>query len=147
MQPLVSLCALSRVFRQKSGIFGATRLLQAVREVNLELFPGRTLGVVGESGSGKSTLGRMAAGLLPPSSGEVRILGESLYGPRGVVRRPSGGAQMIFQDPYSSFNPRMRVGKAVEEPLLWTGKPLTPQERRRRVEAALAQVGLDSRQA
>jgi peptide/nickel transport system ATP-binding protein len=149
MQPLVSFHSLSRVFRQKSGILGKTRSLQAVRDVNLALFPGRTLGVVGESGSGKSTLGRMAVGLLPPSSGEVRIRGSSLYDPEGRVasRGPAGAVQMIFQDPYSSLNPRMRVGKAVEEPLLWTGTPLAPGERARRVEAILEQVGLDRRQA
>ncbi|MDR2075583.1 MAG: ATP-binding cassette domain-containing protein [Desulfovibrio sp.] len=149
MQALLSFHSLSRVFRQKSGILGRTRSVQAVRDVSLDLLPGRTLGVVGESGSGKSTLGRMAVGLLPPSSGEVRIRGVSLYGPDGRVasRRPAGEAQMIFQDPYSSLNPRMRVGKAVEEPLLWTGRPLAPRERIRMVEAMLEQVGLDCRQA
>ena len=149
MQPLVSFHSLSRVFRQKNGIFGALRSIQAVREVTLDLFPGRTLGVVGESGSGKSTLVRMAVGLLPPSSGEVRLRGKSVYDPQGrpVLRRLAGTAQMIFQDPYSSLNPRMKVGKAVEEPLLWTGTPLSPAERLRRVEAVLEQVGLDCRKS
>jgi ABC-type oligopeptide transport system ATPase subunit len=149
MQPLVSFHSLCRVFEQKSGIFGKIRSIQAVRDVHLEVFPGRTLGVVGESGSGKSTLGRMAVGLLPPSSGEVRIRGESLYRPQGraAPRRPAGDIQMIFQDPYSSLNPRMRVGKAVEEPLLWAGTPPAPKERLRRVAAVLEQVGLDPRQA
>ena len=125
------------------------RSIQAVRDVTLALFPGRTLGLVGESGSGKSTLGRMAVGLLPPSRGEVRIRGIYLYDPGGrtASRHPAGEVQMIFQDPYSSLNPRMKVGKAVEEPLFWIGTPLAPKERILRMEAMLEQVGLDCRQA
>ncbi|MDR2161709.1 MAG: ATP-binding cassette domain-containing protein [Desulfovibrio sp.] len=149
MQPLVAIRSLCRDFRRAGGLSGRRRPLRAVREVSLDLFPGQTLGVVGESGSGKSTLGRMAVGLLPPSAGEIRIRGLALYG-KGKLGLPpalAGAVQMIFQDPYSSLNPRMRVGRAVEEPLLWSGPPAGRGERLRRVEAMLEQVGLDARQA
>ena len=151
---LVSFHSLSRTFGQKNGLFGSSRPVYAVRNVSLEIAQGQTLGVVGESGSGKSTLGRMAVGLLRPSAGDVRILGSSLYenvpGDSGecvLYKGLAGKVQMIFQDPYSSLNPRMRIGKAVEEPLLWAGKNYTPGERARLVEEMLERVGLGREQA
>ena len=153
MPPLVSFHAISRTFRPKGGLFGPSRPVHAVRDVTLEIPKGQTLGVVGESGSGKSTLGRMAVGLLRPTSGDVRIQGESLYahpgekGERALHKRLAGRVQMIFQDPYSSLNPRMRIGKAVEEPLLWSGKSLAAGERERLVLEMLERVGLGREQA
>lgn len=134
-------------------MFGSSSSVYAVRDVNLEIAEGQTLGVVGESGSGKSTLGRMAVGLLRPTSGDVRILGQSLYDVPGdseecvLYKGLAGKVQMIFQDPYSSLNPRMRIGKAVEEPLLWSGRNLTAGERGRLVEEMLERVGLGREQA
>ena len=153
MPPLVSFHSLSRSFRQKKGLFGSARAVHAVRNVNLEIEKGQTLGVVGESGSGKSTLGRMAVGLLRPTSGDVRIMGRPLYEVPGgakecaLYKELSGKVQMIFQDPYSSLNPRMRIGKAVEEPLLWAGGNLTDKERGRLVDEMLERVGLGREQA
>jgi oligopeptide/dipeptide ABC transporter ATP-binding protein len=95
-----------------------------VREIDLKIAPGSTMGIVGESGCGKSTLGRMAAGLLEPSRGEVRILGRSLFDRKAhrdyaAFRRALAGMiQMVFQDPYFSLNPRMRIGQSVAEPLI-----------------------------
>ena len=95
--------------------FGAgRRALTAVDQVNLRIPDGQVLGLVGESGSGKSTLARAIAGLVPPSAGQVLLDGRPL-GPRADARRR--GVQMVFQDPYSSLDPRMRVGEAITEGL------------------------------
>lgn len=109
----------------------------AVADVSFSIARGRTLGLVGESGSGKTTVGRMAVGLLAPTSGEVRVDGE----PLGPVHRRA--VQMVFQDPYASLNPRWSVGAIVGEPLqLQPAVP--PDERRARVAALLAAVGLSA---
>ncbi len=156
MQPIISLHSLSRRFALNNGLFRKERAFYAVRDVTLHVMPGETLGVVGESGSGKSTLGRMAVGLLEPSAGEARMKGVPFSGAgngeaakqRAHVRKGlAGKMQMIFQDPYSSLNPRMRIGKAVGEPLLYTDPKMPADERGRRVREALAEVGLDAEQA
>jgi ABC-type oligopeptide transport system ATPase subunit len=90
----------------------------AAQDVSFDLFRGETLGIVGESGSGKTTVGRMIAGLLDPSEGEVLLGGRAVHagghGPRRAVWRR---LQMIFQDPYSSLNPKMTVEETLVEPL------------------------------
>lgn len=136
--PLLELRNVSRNFSVRRGLWAAPDILRAVREVNLTLHKGDTLGLVGESGCGKSTLGRTVAGLLPPSDGEVLLDGISLYGPRAAAC--TGRVQMIFQDPFSSFNPRLQVGKSVTEPLTIRGMPQAHIQAA--VEAMLALVGL-----
>jgi oligopeptide/dipeptide ABC transporter ATP-binding protein len=91
--------------------------LQAVRDVSLSVAPGETLGLVGESGCGKSTLGRAIAGFHAPTSGEVLLDGKRVSGAHYQRVALSRQIQMIFQDPYSSLNPRMTVGRALEEVL------------------------------
>src|SRR5271166_5991719 len=90
----------------------------AVDGVSLQLAAGETLAIVGESGSGKTTLARLLLRLIEPDAGEIRFEGEDLLAARGaelrVLRRQM---QMIFQDPFSSLDPRMRVGAIVSEPL------------------------------
>jgi oligopeptide transport system ATP-binding protein len=115
--------------------------LQAVRSVSLTLERGETLGIVGESGCGKSTLGRCITGLYEPSSGEV------LYDGRPISalgdRRDRGRAvQMIFQDPFSSLNPRMTVAQTLDEVLRVHGLRKTSSERRDRIDELLLTVGL-----
>ncbi|MEO7116765.1 MAG: oligopeptide/dipeptide ABC transporter ATP-binding protein [Caldimonas sp.] len=88
----------------------APRPVQAVAGVDLDIFAGEVMGVVGESGCGKSTLGRMLTGILPPTSGEIFYKGRSIAGLDARTRREYElSVQMIFQDPFSSLNPRMRV--------------------------------------
>jgi peptide/nickel transport system ATP-binding protein len=122
-----------------SGMFGPRRTLQAVRGVSLQLAKGDIVGLVGESGCGKSTLAKLLLGLEPPSSGEVRIGGAAL----GSVARKvlSRKVQPIFQDPYSSLNPRQTIGKIIAMPLIVhaMGTDLT---RRARVEELMELVGL-----
>src|SRR5690606_20661585 len=109
--------------------------LHALTDVSFSVEEGETLAIVGESGSGKTTLGYTIAGLLTPSSGNIRF-GEALSG--RVEDRP---VQLVFQDPFSALDPRMMVGDIVAEPLRLAGVP--NQERQDRAEAVLGQVGLN----
>ncbi len=121
-----------------------TAALHAVEAVDLAVAPQEALGLVGESGCGKSTLGRMLAGILPPSAGEVRWAGQPVAGLRGAEARAwSLGVQMVFQDPQASLNPRHRVVDLVgEAPRLHgiTGRA----DMRGYVAGLLAEVGLDA---
>ncbi|MDN7674470.1 ATP-binding cassette domain-containing protein [Burkholderia oklahomensis] len=111
----LELCALSRTFLLKRGPFRAPTPLRAVDDVSLRLHRGETLALVGESGCGKSTLARMLLGLLPPTSGSVLIDGGQVD-PHDA-RRTAQRIQPIFQDPYSSLNPRKTVAQIVGLPL------------------------------
>ncbi len=93
--------------------------IRAVDGVSLSIAPGETLGLVGESGCGKSTVSNASVGLIPPTSGSVRVLGTELAGADArTLRAIRARAQMVFQDPVTSLNPRMTVGAAIGEPLL-----------------------------
>src|SRR5262245_39838074 len=99
-------------------------MLHAVDGVDLELFPGETLAVVGESGCGKSTLGKSLVGLLRPTHGQVMINGVDVSGlSRGEWRKYRAWAQMVFQDPHSSLNPRKRVRSALTHALDFADVP------------------------
>jgi peptide/nickel transport system ATP-binding protein len=115
----------------------------AVDGVSLSIPRGRTLALVGESGCGKTTAGMGILQLLRPTAGSVRFDGTELTGLKGErLRRRRSDFQFIFQDPYSSMNPRMRVGDIVEEGMIAQRITKTRQERRQRVEELFAQVGL-----
>jgi oligopeptide/dipeptide ABC transporter ATP-binding protein len=115
-----------------------------VDDVNLDIYPGETLGLVGESGSGKSTLGRLILGLIKPSSGEVFFDGQELGAlSRRALRRLRRQMQLVFQDPYSSLNPRMRVQSIVGEGLE-IHKLKRGDEKRARIIELLQMVGLDA---
>ena len=121
--PVVAVKGLVKHFELSAGFLGLGKeQVVAVDGVSFELAPGEILGLVGESGCGKSTLGRMLVRLIEPTSGEIRIDGEAVRArtraERLAYRRR---VQMIFQDPYSSLNPRMTVGRIVAEPLVIHG--------------------------
>jgi len=119
MEPLLEVRNLSKTFPVSAGPLSGKRLsLKAVDGVSFALMPGETLGLVGESGSGKSTTGKLILRLLEADAGEVLFKGENiLKRSRSGMRPLRRQLQMIFQDPYSSLNPRMRIGDIIGEPL------------------------------
>ena len=129
------------------GWLGRKQPLRAVDGVDLELRPGETLGIVGESGCGKSTLARAILRLVPPTAGSVWLLGQSVGDlNKRALREMRRDAQVIFQDPLASLNPRMTVGNIVSEPL-WTHFPeLGAEEVRVQVADVLRRVGLSGRE-
>jgi peptide/nickel transport system ATP-binding protein len=121
-------------------------MLTALDDVSFTLHAGKTLGVVGESGSGKSTLARLVMALEPPSAGQVLFEGRDLHAlSRDDLRTARRNFQMVFQDPYSSLDPRMTVAHTVAEPLEQLDH-LPRGERRERAAAMLDAVGLNARQ-
>lgn len=121
-------------------------MLHAVDDVNISIAKGRTLGVVGESGCGKSTLGRVVLNLLPRTDGEVYIDGQEMYKLRGTqLKTMRMRAQMIFQDPYSSLNPRMSVSEIIAEPIIANHLLTDKKQLQKRVEELMETVGLAQR--
>jgi ABC-type microcin C transport system duplicated ATPase subunit YejF len=117
--------------------------IAACDDVSLELSAGETLAIVGESGSGKTTLARMLLRLIEPDSGELRVEGRDFLAARGAeLRALRREMQMVFQDPFASLDPRMRVGAIIEEPLEIHEPQLSRDERRSRVIEMLRAAGL-----
>ena len=141
--PLMQMRALTRSFSSRNSLFGKSRTMTAVGDVSLDIARGQVTGVVGESGCGKSTLARLALRLLEASSGQVIFDGADLGSlPSGELRRLRRRMQFVFQDPYSSIDPRYTVRDALMEPLLVQGMKLAPGAAAARVEALMAMVGL-----
>lgn len=143
--PLLEFRHVSRSFEVRRGLLGAARgMVLAVTEVSLQVMSGETLGLVGESGCGKSTLARMAARLMLPSSGDVLLSGQSIVNPSPEFEKTlPGRIQMVFQDPFSSLNPRLTVGASVCEPL----QRLPAAIQHERMEEMFGLVGLEPQQA
>jgi oligopeptide transport system ATP-binding protein len=137
---------LVKEFSRKRGIFSGRSVVRAVDGVSFTVEEGETFGLVGESGSGKTTTGRCILRLIEPTSGEVRFKGEDVLSfNRTRLRQARRDMQIVFQDPYSSLNPRMRVGTIVEEPLV-IHRLGSRAERRARVTELFELVGLDPTQ-
>ncbi|WP_243371922.1 dipeptide ABC transporter ATP-binding protein [Geotalea sp. SG265] len=142
MNDLITATSLVKHFPVKTGRFGKPQLLKAVDGVDLRVGKGETLGVAGESGCGKSTVARLLMGLMPPTSGTIAYEGKSLnLMDRDERLRFRKSVQMIFQDPFSSLNPRMRVGDIVGEPFTVHGLAAGARKREL-VLGLLAKVGL-----
>lgn len=143
---LVEIRNLTKTFPLGESIFGggAKGAVRAVDDVSLDIHAGETLGLVGESGSGKSTLGRMVLRLIEPSSGSIHFEGRDLLAAsRTQIRRLRSDMQIIFQDPFGSLDPRMRVEDAIGEPLVIHERKLGSLARRTRISELLRAVGLD----
>jgi len=143
--PLLKIKNLKTFFPIKGGFFGGiSNYVKAVNNVSFDVYPGETLGLVGESGCGKTTIGRTIIRLEEPTEGEiiykgvdvVKMNGDELRGFRKEV-------QIIFQDPYSSLNPRMTIGNAIMEPMQVHGILADDKKRKKRVEELLSRVNLD----
>ncbi|MCA0921179.1 ABC transporter ATP-binding protein [Pseudooceanicola nanhaiensis] len=119
-EAVISARAVSQVFHSRKGLFGPKREIKALNKVDLTLKRGETLALIGESGSGKSTLARILLGLATPTSGEVTMLGRPVAELSGAER--AGFVQPIFQDPYSSLNPRRRLSEIIARPLVLRGE-------------------------
>ena len=138
MSALLEVNDLSKEFISRPGLF-RKRTHQAVKPVSFTLEVGQTIGFIGQNGSGKSTLARMLAGVVEPTSGEIRVNGELLehkdYSTRCKLIR------MIFQDPNTSLNPRIQIGRILEGPLK-RNTNMPPEARMKRVKDTLLRVGL-----
>ncbi|MSO55757.1 MAG: ABC transporter ATP-binding protein [Acidobacteria bacterium] len=141
--PLVEVRHLVKQFTRREGFLTKSSIVKAVNDVSFRVDEGETFGLVGESGSGKTTTGRCMLRLIEPTSGEVLFRGRNVLGFSGdELRRARRDMQIVFQDPYSSLNPRMRIRQIVEEPLVIHGIG-KPAERRDRVVDLVRLVGLD----
>jgi len=137
---------LVKEFPRRRGLFRVAAGIRAVDDVTFSVEEGETFGLVGESGSGKTTIGRCILRLIEPTSGEVRFRAEDVLSfSRARMREARREMQIVFQDPYSSLNPRMRAGDIVEEPLI-IHKAGRKAVRVERVAELFSLVGLDPAQ-
>ncbi|HPQ54769.1 MAG TPA: ATP-binding cassette domain-containing protein [Spirochaetota bacterium] len=145
---MVQITGLKKYFKtRKSGLFEKPGIVRAVDDISISIPAGTTLGMVGESGSGKTTAARSILRLIEPDGGRVSIGDTDVTSlPGGELRRFRRNMQIVFQDPYSSLNPRMTVGKIISEPLK-IHEDLTKKELRDRVTELLSLVGLQDEHA
>lgn len=137
---------LVKEFSRKRGFLSPSTVVRAVDDVSFSIEEGETFGLVGESGSGKTTTGRCILRLIEPTSGQVRFKNEDVLSfSRVRMRQARRDMQIVFQDPFSSLNPRMRVGAIVEEPLI-IHRVGDRQQRKARVTELFELVGLDPSQ-
>jgi oligopeptide transport system ATP-binding protein len=143
LMPLVEVRHLVKQFTRRDGMLSKPTIVRAVNDVSFFVDEGETFGLVGESGSGKTTTGRCMLRLIEPTSGEVIFRGQNVLSfSREQLRLARRDMQIVFQDPYSSLNPRMRVRRIVEEPLV-IHKIGTRSERADRVVELIRLVGLN----
>lgn len=143
---ILSVKHLKKYFPIKTGEFGrrVSKIVHSVEDVSFSLHKGETLGIVGESGCGKSTTARMIIRLLEPTSGEILFQGENLLAKsKHDLRKTRKDIQMVFQDPFESLDPRMKISDILEEPMK-NFKLYNRKERKNKVIELLSEVGLSS---
>ena len=144
-EPILKINNLKTFFPIKNGLFGGiSSYVKAVNNVDFNVFPGETLGLVGESGCGKTTIGRTILRLEEPTAGEMVYKGKDIAKMNSdELRSFRKDVQIIFQDPYSSLNPRMTIGNTIMEPMQVHNILKNDFERKKRVEELLKRVSLD----
>ena len=143
-RPLLDVIGLKKFFPVRGALGTTVQEVKAVNDVSFTLRRGETFGMVGESGCGKSTLGRTILRLTEPTEGEARYEGQDVFEmDEAQLKRMRQDMQMVFQDPFSSLNPRKRIGAILEEPLVIHGIG-TPAERTSKVLDILTRVGLQA---
>ena len=144
-EPILKIKNLKTYFPIRNGFFGGiSSHVKAVDNVNFDVYPGETLGLVGESGCGKTTIGRTIIRLEEPTEGEMIYKGKDIAKMDAKeLREFRKEVQIIFQDPYSSLNPRMTIGNAIMEPMQVHGILENDEQRKKRVEDLLTRVNLD----
>ena len=143
-EALVSVKNISKTFAASKGMFAKKKFVHAVNDVSFDIMPGETFSLVGESGCGKSTTGKLIDHLITPDSGEIWFEGKEISKISQNEMRPlRADIQMVFQDPYGSLNPRMKVQDLIGEPLLIHTK-MTAGERLKKVHELLYVVGLSA---
>ena len=145
-EPILKVENLKTWYPLRKGVFGRTYdYIKSVDDVSFDVYPGETLGLVGESGCGKTTLGRSILRLVEPTSGNVIFEGRDITKLNSKeLREYRKQAQIIFQDPYSSLNPRICIGDAIAEPMMVHGIEKDAKKRRERVCHLLEEVGLEA---
>lgn len=145
-EPILKVQNLKTYFPIKKGLFGKTEdYVRAVDDINFDVYPGETLGIVGESGSGKTTLGRTILRLIEPTSGSILYKGKEITNlTHHEMRAYRKRMQIIFQDPYSSLNPRITIGEAIMEPMKVHNILKNDRERKDRVIELLERVNMNS---
>ena len=145
-EPILKVENLKTWYPLRKGVFGRTyNYIKSVDDVSFDVYPGETLGLVGESGCGKTTLGRSILRLVEPTSGNVIFEGRDITKLNNKeLREYRKQAQIVFQDPYSSLNPRICVGDSIAEPMLVHGIEKDTKKRRERVCHLLEEVGLEA---
>lgn len=145
-EPILKVQNLRTWYPLRKGVFGRTYAhIKSVDDVSFDVYPGETLGLVGESGCGKTTLGRSILRLVEPTSGNVIFEGRDITKLNNKeLREYRKQAQIIFQDPYSSLNPRICIGDSIAEPMMVHGIEKDAKKRRERVCRLLEEVGLEA---
>ena len=145
-EPILKVENLRTWYPLRKGVFGRTyNYIKSVDDVSFDVYPGETLGLVGESGCGKTTLGRSILRLVEPTSGNVIFEGRDITKLNNKeLREYRKQAQIVFQDPYSSLNPRICIGDSIAEPMLVHGIEKDAKKRRERVCHLLEEVGLEA---
>ena len=146
-EPILTIKNLKTYFPIKSGFFGKTKdYVKAVDDVSFDVYPGETLGLVGESGCGKTTLGRTILRLIEPTAGDIIFKGKNLVQLNNEdMRAVRKDLQIIFQDPYSSLNPRITIGEAIMEPMQVHKILANDKERKGKVLELLKRVNMEEK--